>query len=208
MKTHLSLSLCAAVVALAAALPASAAVLLDTGTPDGSQSGLAVDSTDFLALRFNAGQAWTIDGVSAYLTGGRVGDSFALVLYKDAPGLPGDLLASTAVNFSADGWNGASALDWHLQRAGPYWLGIEGLVLDNGLGVPVPQGNFVATSGGLTLPGATAFNDGSGYAASASALQFGVRITGVVPEPTSLALLLAGLGLVGIAARRSRGLPG
>lgn len=149
-----------------------------------------------------------IDGVSAYLTGGSVGDSFALVLYKDAPGVPGDLLASTTVNFGADGWNGASVLDWHLQNAGTYGLGLEGLVLDNGLGVPVPQGNFVATSGGLTLPGATAFNDGSGHAVTASALQLGARITGVVPKPTSLALLLADLGLVGIAARRSRGLPG
>ena len=208
MTIHRSLSVCAAAVLLAAALPASATVLLNTGTPDGSRPGLAVDSTDFLALQFTAPQAWTIAGVSVYLTGGSVGDHFALVLYKDAPGLPGDLLASATVSFAADGWNGASALGWQLPTAGRYWLGIEGLALDNGFGVLVPQGNFVATSGGVTMPGATAFNSGSGYGLATGGLQFGAMVTNEAPEPVSLALVLAALGGMGIAARRNRHLPG
>jgi len=188
-----------------AAAAADATTLIDTGTPDGSVAGFAVDATDFLAVEFNAPTAWRVDGIGAYLVGGNPGDHFAVSLYRDAAGLPGDLIASTPVSFLADGWNQVSLLGWLLPGAGHYWLGLEGTVSETVPGLPVPDGSFVATAGALTMPGATAFSDGSymGYRRDAS-IQFGLQVTGAVPEPASLALMAFGLGLVGVASARGR----
>lgn len=172
---------------------AQAATLIDTGTPDNSQFAGAVDGSNFLALQFTAAQAWQIDGISTFLAGGQPGEHFSLSLYRESAGhLPGELIASTAVSFAADGWNGATALGWQLPTAGRYWLGLEGV-----------DGSFNAPTGGLRMPGATAFADGSrnGAYQAYAGLQFGLQMTGAVPEPASIALLLAGLLVVGTTAK-------
>jgi hypothetical protein len=169
-----------------------ATTLIDTGTPDGTAFAGVVDSSDFLAVQFNATDAWRIDGLVAYLTGGQVGDHVALSLYRDAvTHVPGELIASTTVSFNADGWNGASGLGWQLASGSSYWVGVEGV-----------DGYFNAPAGGLSMPGATAFADGSHQGAYQAypSIQFGLQVTGAVPEPGSLALLLAGLVVVGGAA--------
>ena len=192
----------AAVLLAAAALPAAATTLIDTGTPNGSLPSGVVDSSNFLAVQFSAANAWAIDSVATYLGGGQAGDQVAIALYADATGLPGDPLARVVVDVGSDGWNSASALGWQLPAAGSYWLAIEGVLLE----VPVNSGNFVSKgafqlpSGGITMPGGTAFAAGSGYAAYPG-LQFGLQIAGAVPEPTTWALLLASLG--GVAASTS-----
>lgn len=193
----------AAVLLAAAALPVAAATLIDTGTPNGSLPSGVADSSNFLAVKFSAASAWAIDSVATYLGGGLAGDQLAIALYADAAGLPGDPLARVVVDFSGDGWNSASDLGWQLPAAGSFWLGIEGVLLE----VPVNSGNFVSKggfqlpSGGITMPGTTAFAAGSGYTAYPG-LQFGLQITGAVPEPTTWALLLAGLGVVAAGASR------
>jgi hypothetical protein len=187
MIKKLTLALAAA---LALAGTAQAATLLDTGTPDGSGFAGTVDSSNFLALQFKATDAWRVDGIAAYLSGGQPGEHFALSLYQDTSShLPGDLIASTSVSFNADGWNGAAALGWQLTSGNSYWLGVEGLA-----------GSFIAPVGGLTMPGLTAFADGSHQGAyqAYAGIQFGVQLTGAVPEPAALGLLL--LGLLGVAA--------
>jgi hypothetical protein len=189
MLRKLSLALAASLLLAGAA---QAATLIDTGTPTGVGYPGIVDSNDFLAVQFTATDAWRIDGVAAYLTGSG-GDHFALALYQDAvTHVPGDLVASTTVSFAADGWNGASALGWQLTSGSSYWLGVESV-----------DGSFIAPVGGLTMPGATAFSDGSHQGAYQpyAGIQFGLQVTGAVPEPASIALLLAGLALVGAAAR-------
>ena len=78
--------------------------------------------------------------------------------------------------------------------SGHYWLALERV-----------DGALTAPTGGRVMPGATAFADG-GYAGhqTYAGITFGLQVTGAVPEPTSLALLLAGLGVVG-GARLRRG---
>ncbi|MCV2360012.1 PEP-CTERM sorting domain-containing protein [Paucibacter sp. TC2R-5] len=178
---------------------AHAASLIDTGSPDASKPGYALDTSNFLAVQFNAGAAWHIDGLSAYLSGGKAGEHFTVALYADSSAhLPGDLIAASTVEFSTDGWNKSSALNWSLPTAGSYWLALEGATKEVIPGLPEPDGSFVANAGGLTMPGLTAFSDGgfAGYQASPG-IEFGLQITGAVPEPSSYLLLLAGLGLVG-----------
>lgn len=197
---------CTAVLLATTALPAAASTLIDTGTPNGSLPAGVVDSSNFLAVKFSAASPWSIDSVAAYLAGGQAGDQVALSLYTSAAGLPGETLASVVVSFGGDGWNGASSLGWQLPAAGSYWLGLEGVVAENppNSGNFVPQGSFLAPSGGITMPGATAFSAGSGYTAYPG-LQFGLQVAGtagVVPEPTTWALLLVGLGVMAATATR------
>ena len=198
----------AAVLLAAAALPAAATTLIDTGSPSASRPAGAVDSSNFLAVQFNAANAWAIDSVATHLGGGQAGDQVAIALYADAAGLPGDPLARVVVDVGSDGRNRSAALGWQLPAAGSYWLGIEGVLLE----VPVNSGNFVSKgafqlpSGGITMPGATAFAAGSGYTAYPG-LQFGQQMTGAVTEPTRWALQLAGLGLVAAGASRRAARP-
>jgi hypothetical protein len=193
MHLHLMIRpLVATVAALALAQGALAATLVDTGTPNGSKFALSVDSSDFIAAQFTATNTWAVDGVSAFLTGAQDGDHAAFTLYEDNSGRVGDAIASTTFAMGADGWNGTTGLGWALTAGRVYWLGVEGV-----------DAALAATAGGNTMPGLTAFSStgfSSGY--SAYPLQFGLQITGAVPEPATTLLLLAGIGALGLKARR------
>ena len=184
----LAASLLLAVSAAGLTSGAQAAVPFTTGTPNGSGATYSVNANDWLAVRFDVASTYTLTGVAAYLTGGNVGEQFALSLYDDAPGKPGSLLNSATVSFAGNGWNGANGLSWTL-AAGSYWLGVEGI-----------DGSFQAPSGGLTMPGPTAYADGSAGGYKTDSLQFGVT---AVPEPATQALLLVGIAGL-LVARRQR----
>lgn len=198
--------------ALCALLPLHAhasADLLNTAVPSG---GLAMsntlDSGDWLAEKFTVGAATQIDSVSAYVLSldgaSDAGRTFTIALYANSAGnLPAlnfaadnqGQLFQTTVTYTADGWNGVSGLSWSV-ATGSYWLALE-------VGGDASNASFLQVPSGA-LPAAQAvayYAGGQQYAATGLSDTFGAHVT-AVPEPGSLVLVLTGLGLVGVAARR------
>ena len=209
-KTHRTRAIAALATGLALAHAASAASIYDSGTPAATGFGLELSSIDWLAADVNIAHATTIDAVSTFLTGANAGETFTIALYSDrtknGAAIPdtrdGGELYSTQVSFSADGWNGATGLGWAVSAPGNYWFSIE-----------VDDGDTLAASGAAALPvGAPnaplgiAFTDGvagrfQSLGSASAQYAFGLRVS-TVPEPATPALLLAGIGLLGIAAQR------
>ncbi|MBI3349775.1 MAG: VPLPA-CTERM sorting domain-containing protein [Burkholderiales bacterium] len=182
------------------AASAQAAVIVDTGTPNGGATGaLVLDANDSYAGRIHFGAADDITGIAAHLLGGTAGESFTLALYSNsAANKPDGLLYSTSVSYSANGWNGFSGGHWHV-AAGDYWVAVE-VGADDTLGSASATGALLNLGAPHPL-GMTAFNTGSGYGVTTTPLSFGLQVTSV-PEPASGLLLLAGLAALGMRARR------
>lgn len=190
--------------ALTAFTVSHAAVLVDTGTPTGQVVGAyALDAADFYAGEIVISQATELSRVDFHVLGGSAGESFTVALYDDsAAHTPGTLLYSATASYGADGWNGAAGLAGWSVNAGHYWVAVEVGATDT-LGSSSLTGALL-DRGAPSALARTALNTGSGsYAATASALDFGVRVS-AVPEPASVALLLAGLGVVGVSTARRR----
>lgn len=208
---NLSIYRAAAAALLVASLPLTAhagPTVFATGTPTGGLgNSLTVDSSNWVAERFTLSSATTIDSLQAYVMStdaGDIGLNFTVALYADRPGakaLPAlnfyaadnGQLAHTSVTFSGNGWNSsATGLNWSL-AAGSYWVALEA----------GSAGFLQAPTGAVPAASAVAYFDGSGlnYKPTGVSDSFGVAIT-AVPEPTTLVLALAGLGLVGLSRRR------
>ena len=183
--------------AVAAASPAYANLNIDTGAPTSSDMALALDGADWLAGQISFSQAANLQSIYAYVNDQNAGGSFTVALYDNsAKQLPGNLLNSWKANFSTtsgvSAWNGVSGLNYAVS-AGTYWVALE------------VQGNdsFSGTAD-ISPPNplsAYAFNAGGFQGYQAMPQSFGLQVS-AVPEPESYALMLAGLGLVGLLARR------
>lgn len=182
------------------ALPAQAALAIDTGVPTDTSRALAVDGTDWIAGEVAFASPSVIQGIQAYLNDNWGGGSFTLALYGEtATGKVGALLQSWSASFGtasgAAGWNGVSGLNYGV-AAGKYWVGVEVQGGDSFSGFapetpPAPLAKY-------------AFNDGSYAGYQPMSASFGLQVS-AVPEPASLAMMLAGLGLVaGAGVRRGR----
>lgn len=219
MKFHTSLRQPLGAIAsavLAATLLAAAPVahaqsfnLVQTSTPTGGAIGAnSLSDTAWLAERFETTGNVRIDSVMAYLlsddASGDLGKSFTLALYADINNLPsldfnatnnGKLFQASAT-YNGDGWNGLSQLNWQL-GAGKYWLAVEA-----GSG-PNDAGWLLAPVGTQPSTNVALWSGGQHYAAIGSSDTFGLAIVATpVPEPTGLALMLGGLGVVSLVARR------
>lgn len=216
MNTHM-IRRALAVAALAAVLPLqaqAASYVVNTDVPTGSLfMSNTVDSGNWIAERFTVSASTQIDSIAAYLlssdtSGADIGKTFTIALYGNSTvagsslpalnfGLPsqGQLFQTTAT-YTADGWNGVSGLNWTV-TAGSYWVALEG-------GADSNSALFLqAPTGAQPTAEAVAYFDGSGtrYKATGLSDSFGLQVT-AVPEPSSIALVLSGMGLLAFATRR------
>ena len=188
------------------------AYIVDTGEPDPIAGIYVFHPSNYFAGRFTLAQPHRITGMEAFLDNfeGGSGD-VAVGIFADDGNLPGSELFSSSFFFptaSGFGWYGVSGLDWTL-AAGTYWAGfipVQGATFETTVfgGAPVeapmPMDAYVAGSFGGWFHPAPPPAGTPDYLPA-------VRIDGVmlaVPEPETYALLLAGLGLLGFAARRRR----
>lgn len=197
--------LMAGIVIAAAVLPgiASAAFVLDTGTPTSGAMAMSLDSGDFYAAEFSLAAGATVTNIQAYMTNaffaGSPGDTFTLAIYSGNNFLNNrnaSAVFATQGTYAGDGWNGANGLSWTTSTGGNYWAAIEinppGDTASQ-LALPSP------TSGGTVAAKDFAFNDGSGNGYSdVGALPFGIQVTATSPVPLPPSLWLFACGALGL----------
>jgi hypothetical protein len=201
----------AAASLLCAAASASAASIVDTGSPDGVAVGsFAIDGSDWFAAEVDFATASQVDSVLGHVLGGSAGETFHVSLYADNGTLPGAQLYTATATFAADGWNGVAGLTGWNVAAGTYWVGLE-VTPDDTLGSASFTGALL-DHGAPTLLANTAYSSTGGLSYSLSApqaLSIGLRLdatsVSAVPWPASGPLMLSGLlVLAACAAVRRR----
>jgi hypothetical protein len=177
-----------------------AANIVDTGPGGAVGPQWTLRGDQWLAGEFSIGTAAVVTDVQGWMAS-TVGGTATAAIYTDGGDIPGSQLFfapfSASVNPAGD-WFGATGQTW-LLPAGTYWAAFEvrpGQTFDGGMPSPAPS-----------PLGAYSFTFGGVYQTSID-LDFGVRILGTqvaaIPEPSTYALMLAGLGFVGFVANRRR----
>ncbi len=190
MNTIRTLLITTALALSAAATPASAAFVVDTGHGPIDAPGWVLDPNQSLAGYFTLAADTTIQSVEGFLGGS--GGTSTITIYGDAT-LPTTALFSASFE-AASGydWQGVFGQNWSL-AAGSYWVGFSSTG-ENGMtygGTPNPLSRYAFTAQTVWYP---------------NPLNVGVRIadTPAVPEPASWMMLILGFGAMGGAMRYGR----
>jgi hypothetical protein len=189
-----NLVLTLAAVALGFSQPASAAFVVDTGTPTPNASRYVLDPIQSLAAFFTLSSATTIKSVEGYVRSSG-GNTATITIYSNGtvPVSANSLFSAsfTTLPGSTDAWQGVFNQNWAL-AAGSYWVGFGSTGDDAMLGTaPSPLSAYAFT---------TRAGDWANFP-----LNVGVRLgdspTAAVPEPATWLMMIFGFGLVGGAMR-------
>lgn len=178
--------------------------IVDTGQGPSIIGGYQLDSSYWFAGKFSIIQAYTITDVSGWMFApANFRGPVTAVIYGNGGQIPDTNQQYFSANFTPDignGWRGLSGLSWGL-NPGTYWVAFEVR------GASPFQGEML-------FPCASPLSDSAvrlpaqGYI-EADYLNLGIRILGdpiglPMPEPSTIALLTAGLGVLALAVRRKR----
>lgn len=159
--------------------------------------GWTLAETQWLAAQFSLGAATTITDVQGWIGGGP--GSATAAIYTDGGDVPGfEFLSAEFTAAAPEGWCGPAGLNW-LLVPGDYWVAYQ---------VQAGQTLFGHMSNPSTFPLLNEAHGDAPWVANDN-LNFGVRIFGTtavaaIPEPSTYALMLAGLGFVAFVANRRR----
>jgi hypothetical protein len=189
---------------LAVPLVAGAATVVDTGPGPSTGGGWTLYGPQWLAAEFSIAAPTVVSNVEGWIQPIDTPGTATVAIYADGGIVPGSPLFSSSFaaigDTSVAAWFGAGGLKWSL-LPGTYWVAFE---------VRPGQTLFGAMPDPSASPlGAEAVrNSSTGFVYGANEdLDIGVRIqSGVaaIPEPSTYALMLAGLGFVGFVAHRRR----
>lgn len=209
MRKILNVGVLALAFATAAApFSASAAIIVDTGTPPPSQVGPTVsrDSSNVgqsLAAQFQLNQGTTLTDVEGFIA--RISGTGFLISIASNGGsnLPLATLYSGSATVISDDpqWTGLHGLNWALS-AGTYWV-VFGASSAN------PFHGFMPEFAPTPLINEAVFEASPSFTWSAwNSIDIGVRITDTssiaAPEPGTAMLMFAGLGFMAATLRRRR----
>lgn len=193
-------ALAATTALIAAASPAHAGYLVDTGVAPSFDSNYTLASNQSLAGYFTLDAAATIDSVEGYFSDGFTPAPVTVSIVSTGA-LPSDgatLYSDSFQSLGPAGFKGVFGKTWSL-AAGSYWLVFEA---DESSGMPdiaaTPLQDYAYTN-------ASGWND---FKQLNIAVRIGGEAGGVgggaVPEPATWAMMILGFGAVGATARSRR----
>lgn len=185
--------------------PASAALIVDTGTPVNNAPVWALNSWQYFGGKFSIGSDQTVNAIEGFFSAVE-GGNISFAIHANGGNAPGAVLYATSrtvTDNTSMNWHGVSGLNWALS-AGNYWVSFK------------PDADI---AGGVSSSAANPLVQyAQGYAdyqwwplapEEVDFLRMGVRIDATptateVPEPGSVALSWLALAGLCLARRRVR----
>jgi hypothetical protein len=182
-KNTLLLALAAGVLPLVA----HAQIIVNTGTPTGTNPPAVLYPAQSLAAEFSVTAGETIGTLSAYLNQGTAqpNDFFTFNIYQTLPGRNGSSpVYSISDQWTQNGWNSITA-SWTPTNGGNYWLALTQPNVGYQFSVP----SLTSSSTGNPPALGFEYSGVNGQYTANSAPTFGVEIL-AAPEPASWTLAL------------------